>query len=114
MKAWCYYESRILGSHHGLLSTYALTVLLMYIFNVCYDDIDSPLRALYFVLNYFSQFDWDTHAISINGPVLLPSLPSLQGWLFTDQIQNVQFFADIATIASFQYDVRCNRLFQVE
>lgn len=79
MKAWCYYESRILGSHHGLLSTYALTILIMYIFNVCYDDIDSPLRALYYVLQYFCQFDWDNYAISIHGPVSLQSLPVIQG-----------------------------------
>lgn len=74
MKAWCYYESRILGSHHGLLSTYALTILIMYIFNVYYDELESPLEVLYYVLQYFSKFDWDNYAISIDGPVSLQSL----------------------------------------
>ena len=26
LKAWCYYESRLLGAHHGLISSYALEV----------------------------------------------------------------------------------------
>lgn len=28
LKAWCYYESRLLGAHHGLISSYALEVRL--------------------------------------------------------------------------------------
>ncbi len=79
MKAWCYYESRILGSHHGLLSTYALTILIMYIFNVYYDELESPLEVLYYVLQYFCKFDWDNYAISIDGPVSLQSLSLSQG-----------------------------------
>ncbi|KAK5834804.1 hypothetical protein PVK06_010480 [Gossypium arboreum] len=33
IKAWCYYESRILGAHHGLLSTYALETMILYTIN---------------------------------------------------------------------------------
>ena len=53
MKAWCYYESRILGSHHGLISTYGSTVLLMYIFNAFYDQINTPLQ----VCDFAQQFN---------------------------------------------------------
>ena len=33
VKAWCYYESCVLGAH-GLISTFALETLVLYIFHV--------------------------------------------------------------------------------
>ncbi|XP_040385834.1 uncharacterized protein LOC102710836 isoform X3 [Oryza brachyantha] len=77
IKAWCYYESRILGAHHGLLSTYALETLVLYIFNIFHKSLHGPLEALYKFLEYFSKFDWEKYCISLNGPVLLSSLPNL-------------------------------------
>uniref|UniRef100_J3MP51 PAP/OAS1 substrate-binding-related domain-containing protein n=1 Tax=Oryza brachyantha TaxID=4533 RepID=J3MP51_ORYBR len=77
IKAWCYHESRILGAHHGLISTYALETLVVYIFNMFHKSLHSPLEALYKFLEYFSKFDWDKYCISLNGPVALSTLPSL-------------------------------------
>lgn len=45
IKAWCYYESRILGSHHGLISTYALEILVLYIFHLYHNYLDGPLAV---------------------------------------------------------------------
>jgi hypothetical protein len=45
VKAWCYYESRLLGAHHGLISTYALETLVLYVFNKYHADIRSPLEV---------------------------------------------------------------------
>ena len=45
VKAWCYYESRLLGAHHGLLSTYALETMVLYIFNIYRKELESPLKA---------------------------------------------------------------------
>lgn len=45
VKAWCYYESRMLGAHHGLLSTYGLETLVLYIFNVHHRHISNPLEV---------------------------------------------------------------------
>lgn len=45
VKAWCYYESRLLGAHHGLLSTYALETMVLYIFNMYHQELQSPLKA---------------------------------------------------------------------
>ncbi|XP_078446497.1 uncharacterized protein LOC144715451 [Wolffia australiana] len=75
IKAWCYYESRILGAHHGLISTYALETLILYIFHLFYPSLDGPLEVLYFFLDYFSRFDWDSYGVSLNGPISLDSLP---------------------------------------
>lgn len=45
VKAWCYYESRILGAHHVLISTYALETLVLYIFHVFYNCFSGPLEV---------------------------------------------------------------------
>ncbi|XP_015574177.1 uncharacterized protein LOC8258097 isoform X2 [Ricinus communis] len=77
IKAWCYYESRILGAHHGLISTYALETLILYIFHLFHSSLNGPLMVLYRFLDYFSKFDWDNYCISLNGPVCKSSLPKI-------------------------------------
>ncbi|KAJ0985443.1 hypothetical protein J5N97_003799 [Dioscorea zingiberensis] len=77
IKAWCYYESRILGAHHGLISTYALETLVLYIFHLFHSSLEGPLAVLYKFLDYYSKFDWDNYCISLNGPIPVASLPEL-------------------------------------
>ncbi|XP_034688498.1 uncharacterized protein LOC117916529 isoform X1 [Vitis riparia] len=77
IKSWCYYESRILGAHHGLISTYALEILVLYIFHLFHSSLDGPLAVLYRFLDYFSKFDWDNYCIGLNGPVCKSSLPDI-------------------------------------
>jgi hypothetical protein len=48
IKAWCYHESRILGAHHGLISTYALETLVLYIFNMFHKSLHGPLEVIIF------------------------------------------------------------------
>ncbi|KAK9291450.1 hypothetical protein L1049_019398 [Liquidambar formosana] len=78
IKAWCYYESRILGAHHGLISTYALETLVLYIFLVFNNSFAGPLEVLYRFLEFFSKFDWDNFCVSLRGPVPISSLPSMK------------------------------------
>ncbi|XP_078181032.1 uncharacterized protein LOC144574828 [Carex rostrata] len=77
IKSWCYYESRILGAHHGLISTYALETLIIYIFHLYHKTLDSPLVVLYRFLDYYSKFDWENQGISVHGPISLASLPEI-------------------------------------
>ncbi|XAR62974.1 Polynucleotide adenylyltransferase [Bertholletia excelsa] len=77
IKAWCYYESRILGAHHGLISTYALETLVLYIFHVFNNTFVGPLEVLYRFLEFFSNFDWDNFCVSLWGPVPISSLPDV-------------------------------------
>ncbi|XP_062154987.1 uncharacterized protein LOC133863032 isoform X5 [Alnus glutinosa] len=77
IKAWCYYESRILGAHHGLISTYALETLVLYIFHVFNNSFAGPLEVLYRFLEFFSKFDWDNFCVSLWGPVPMSSLPDV-------------------------------------
>lgn len=74
IKAWCYYESRILGGHHGLISTYALETLVLYIFHLFHSSLNDPLTVLYKFLDYYSKFEWENYCISIFGPIRLSSL----------------------------------------
>ncbi|KAF8102043.1 hypothetical protein N665_0201s0333 [Sinapis alba] len=76
-KAWCYYESRILGANTGLISTYALAVLVLYIINLFHSSLSGPLAVLYKFLDYYSSFDWRNYCISVSGPVPISSLPEL-------------------------------------
>ncbi|XP_043724677.1 uncharacterized protein LOC122671496 isoform X1 [Telopea speciosissima] len=77
IKAWCYYESRILGAHHGLISTYALETLVLYVFHLFHSSLNGPLAVLFRFLDYFSKFDWDNYCISLNGPVCISALPEI-------------------------------------
>ncbi|XP_042461862.1 uncharacterized protein LOC122045627 isoform X1 [Zingiber officinale] len=77
IKAWCYYESRILGAHHGLISTYALETLVLYVFHVFNNSFLGPLEVLYRFLEFFSNFDWDNYCISLRGPVPIRFLPDI-------------------------------------
>ncbi|KAK2982423.1 hypothetical protein RJ640_026266, partial [Escallonia rubra] len=77
IKAWCYYESRILGANHGLISTYALEMLILYIINRFHSSLESPLTVLYSFLTYYSMFNWDKYCISLDGPVAISSLPEI-------------------------------------
>ncbi|GFP83238.1 hypothetical protein PHJA_000467200 [Phtheirospermum japonicum] len=76
IKSWCYYESRILGAHHGLISTYALETMVLYIFHLFHSTLDGPLAVLFKFLDYFSNFDWEAYCISLSGPVRVSSLPA--------------------------------------
>ncbi|KAL5569725.1 hypothetical protein UlMin_026300 [Ulmus minor] len=84
VKAWCYYESRILGAHYGLLSTYAIETLVMYVINLFHSSLRGPLEVLYRFLQYYSTFDWDNYSMSINGPVALSSITEVTRNLYSN------------------------------
>lgn len=116
VKAWCYYESRILGANTGLISTYALAVLVLYIINLFHSSLSGPLavitlflnlqhplhickrweysivfqQVLYKFLDYYGSFDWNNYCISVNGPVPISSLPELTG---KDDAKNHRYFS---------------------
>ena len=76
IKAWGFYEGRLLGAHHALISTYALETLVLYVLNKFHKkaSLTTPLEVLHTFLRVFAEFDWDTHAVSIHGPVRIADL----------------------------------------
>ncbi|PKU70993.1 hypothetical protein MA16_Dca025809 [Dendrobium catenatum] len=77
IKAWSYYESRILGAPHGLISTYALEILVLYIFHIFNNTFAGPFEVLYRFLQFFSNFDWNNFCVSLWGPVPISSIPDI-------------------------------------
>ncbi|KAH0466781.1 hypothetical protein IEQ34_004019 [Dendrobium chrysotoxum] len=75
IKAWCYYERRILGACFGLISTYTLEILVLYIFHVFNNSFAGSFEVLYRFLEVFSNFDWKNFCVSLWGPVPINSLP---------------------------------------
>jgi len=75
IKAWCYYESRLLGAHHGMLSSYALEVMVLFILNVHGSEMDTPLEVFHRFMQVFAEFDFDRYCLSILGPIELDSFP---------------------------------------
>nr|AAM76764.1 hypothetical protein [Arabidopsis thaliana] len=77
VKAWCFYESRILGANSGLISTYALAILVLNIVNMSYSSLSGPLAVLYKFINYYGSFDWKNYCVTVTGPVPISSLPDI-------------------------------------
>jgi hypothetical protein len=75
VKAWCYYESRLLGAHHGLISSYALEAMVLYVFNLHGAELKSPLQVLHRFLKELGAFEWEKYSLSLLGPIELESLP---------------------------------------
>ena len=76
IKVWAEKEAGIVGSQHGFLSSYAIRVMMLFIFNAFHSMITSPGHAVFLFWEYFAFFNWKDYALSIFGPVKLIALPS--------------------------------------
>ncbi|KAF8085702.1 hypothetical protein N665_0650s0015 [Sinapis alba] len=94
IKAWCYYESRTLGANAGLISTYALAVLVLHIINISYSSLSGPLAVLFKFLDYYASFDWDNNCVTVYGPVLISSLPDMTDIGHHEVFLKEKFFRD--------------------
>ena len=79
VKAWCYYESRLLGAHHGLISSYALEAMVLHVFNRHHAALRTPFEVLRRFLEVYSGFGWEEAALTLQGPVPLASFPHPTG-----------------------------------
>lgn len=69
LKSWMTYESSLLGSHAANMATYALYVLVIFLLNNFYEELNTPLDVFWKFFEFFSVFDWDSKMISIYGPI---------------------------------------------
>lgn len=76
VKAWCYYEARVLGAHHSLLSSYALEVMVLYVLQHYHRRTRTPFALLVTYLQVFSAFDWSTYGLTLHGPIPLTQIGS--------------------------------------
>eukprot|EP00803_Ostreobium_quekettii_P008927 evm.model.scf_1310.2 EVM.evm.TU.scf_1310.2 scf_1310:6764-17692(+) len=89
IKAWCYYESRVLGAQYSLLSTYALETMVLHIFNIHHDTLCSPLEVLQKFLSVFHRFKWGKYCLTLSGPVALADFDSNGANVNPPEVQGV-------------------------
>ena len=73
LKAFFTNEVSLLGAQISCMATYALYTLVIFILN-CYGkskDLQSEMAVLKCFFEVFGEFDWDTHMVTIYGPVRL-------------------------------------------
>jgi len=76
-RTWFQHEAGLMGTQNGLMSTFCLRTIILFIFNAFHTRIRTPLDGLYLLLTYLEHFQWNDHALSLFGPVRLASLPQL-------------------------------------
>lgn len=74
IKSWCYYEGCILGSNVGLLGSYGLEILVIYMFNNYSDTFTNELEAFFSFFDLMSKVDWDNQILTIYGLFDIPQL----------------------------------------
>lgn len=87
VKAWCVHESSrytsgagsVVDSANGRLSEGAITVMVLWIFNMEGPAVCHPMQVLGHFLRIFSDFDWNRHAVTISGPVWPGTLAPMSG-----------------------------------
>lgn len=85
IKTWCYYESRLMGGHNNLISTYALEIMILCIINKYYHLIQTPTQTFILFLREYSNFDWTGYCLGLKGETRLTDL-TLQKGMFSNYI----------------------------
>ena len=67
IKSWCYYEGCILGSNICLLASYALEILVIYMFNNHRKEFETEVDAFFQFFKIVSNFDWDKNIVTVFG-----------------------------------------------
>ena len=67
IKAWCSFEGNLMGSNIGLMASYALEILVIYVFNLHYDNIYNEFDGFEKFFEVMDKFDWEKSVISLFG-----------------------------------------------
>lgn len=67
IKSWCLYEGLITGSNIGLLASYAVEVLVIYLFNNYHKTFKNEFEAFVQFFKIIKKIDWENNSISIEG-----------------------------------------------
>lgn len=69
IKSWFSYETCLLGSYAACMATYALYVLILFVFNNYFDELHTPMDVLKKFFEVWSSFDWDSNILSLYSPI---------------------------------------------
>ena len=67
IKAWCTYEGSLMGSNIGLMASYGLEILILYMFNLYYKDINNEIEGFFYFFNLMKNVDIENNIFSIFG-----------------------------------------------
>ena len=71
IKIWSQNESSILGSNIGLMASYCLECLVMYLFNEKFNTIESEFHGFCLFFELISQINWEKEIITIYGKLTI-------------------------------------------
>ena len=71
IKAWCLYEGCIVGSNIGLMASYAVEVLVIYLFNNFHKNFKNEFEAFVEFFRVIKTINWDNFSICIEGCIPL-------------------------------------------
>ena len=67
IKGWCFYEGKLMGSNIGLMASYTLEILVIYLFNLHYDEIHNEYEGFEKFFELMQKMNWEKNVISIYG-----------------------------------------------
>jgi hypothetical protein len=77
IKAWCLYETRILGSHNASLCSYAIELMILYVLNNHFEEVQTPFDVLRLFVHLFARFNWSKCLLTIYGPIAISTYSQL-------------------------------------
>jgi hypothetical protein len=69
IKTWFTYEANMLGSYAACLATYGLHVLVIFIINNYYDELQTPMDVFKKFFEVWGKFNWDSNIVTIYNPI---------------------------------------------
>ena len=69
LKSWFTYEASLLGSYAACMATYALYVLVLFIINNFYDELNTPMDVFRKFFEVWGSFDWEQNIITLYSPI---------------------------------------------
>ena len=67
IKGWCLFEGNLMGSNIGLMASYTLEILVMYVFNLYYEFIYNEFDGFEKFFEFMEKIDWENNIISLFG-----------------------------------------------
>jgi poly(A) polymerase Pap1 len=69
IKAWFTYEASFLGSYAACMATYALYVLVIFVFNNYQEELQTPMDVFRRFFQVWGTFDWEAHLVTMYSPI---------------------------------------------
>ena len=67
IKGWCFYEGKLMGSNIGLMASYTLEILVIFLFNLHYDVIQNEYDGFEKFFELMNKINWKNNIITLYG-----------------------------------------------